>query len=77
MITITEKQQKHVTDTKSKPFGITPTDHMFLAEYKNGEWSNSRIVPFEDLSISPIAQYLHQMLPHVCLVPARLLSHGG
>jgi branched-chain amino acid aminotransferase len=59
MITITEKQQKHVTDTKSKPFGITPTDHMFLAEYKNGEWSNSRIVPFEDLSISPIAQCLH------------------
>ncbi|MBW7912508.1 MAG: aminotransferase class IV, partial [Taibaiella sp.] len=59
MITITEKQQKQVTDTKSKPFGITPTDHMFIAEYKNGEWSNSRIVPFEDLSISPIAQCLH------------------
>lgn len=59
MITITEKQQKQVTDTKSKPFGITPTDHMFVAEYKDGEWSNSRIVPFEDLSISPIAQCLH------------------
>lgn len=59
MITITEKQQKQVTDTKSKPFGITPTDHMFIAEYKDGEWSNSRIVPFEDLSISPIAQCLH------------------
>lgn len=59
MITITEKQDKQVKDTKSIPFGITPTDHMFIAEYKNGEWSNSRIVPFENLSMSPIALCLH------------------
>lgn len=59
MITITEKQKKQVTDTKSKPFGITPTDHMFIAEYKDGKWTNSRIVPYEHLSISPIAQALH------------------
>lgn len=59
MINITEKQEKQVKDTKSIPFGITPTDHMFIAEYKGGEWSNSRIVPFENLSMSPIALCLH------------------
>ncbi|MCB0697382.1 MAG: branched chain amino acid aminotransferase, partial [Chitinophagaceae bacterium] len=59
MITITEKEQKQVKDTKSIPFGITPTDHMFISEYSNGGWSNSRIVPFENLSMSPIALCLH------------------
>lgn len=59
MITITEKQDKQVKDTKSIPFGITPTDHMFIAEYTDGKWNNSRIVPFENLSMSPIALCLH------------------
>lgn len=59
MINITEKQGRKVKDTKSIPFGVTPTDHMFLSEYKNGEWSNSRIVPFENLHMSPLALCLH------------------
>lgn len=59
MISVTKKEQSEVKDTKSIPFGITPTDHMFIAEYANGEWSNSRIVPFENLSMSPIALCLH------------------
>lgn len=59
MITITEKQDKQVKDTSSIPFGITPTDHMFISEYKDGTWNNSRIVPFENLSMSPIALCLH------------------
>lgn len=59
MISITKKEQREVKDTKSIPFGITPTDHMFIAEYANGEWNNSRIVPFENLSMSPIALCLH------------------
>lgn len=59
MISITEKQEKKVIDTKSIPFGITPTDHMFVSEYKNGQWSNSQIIPFEHLSMSPFALCLH------------------
>lgn len=59
MITVTQKQDKQIKDTKSIPFGITPTDHMFISEYKNGEWSNSRIVPFQNLEMSPIALCLH------------------
>src|SRR5690606_37883187 len=30
-----------------------------IAEYKDGEWHNSRIVPFGDLTMSPIALCLH------------------
>lgn len=59
MISITEKKEKQIKDTKSIPFGITPTDHMFISEFKNGEWHNSRIVPFEHLSMSPNALCLH------------------
>ena len=59
MISITEKKEKQIKDTKSIPFGITPTDHMFIAEFKNGDWHNSRIVPFENLSMSPNALCLH------------------
>lgn len=28
------------------PFGKVFTDHMFIADYKNGEWNNFRIIPF-------------------------------
>ncbi|GAB4451990.1 MAG: branched-chain amino acid aminotransferase [Bacteroidia bacterium] len=28
------------------PFGKVFTDHMFIADYKDGEWKNFRIVPF-------------------------------
>lgn len=59
MINITEKKERQIIDTKSIPFGITPTDHMFLSEYKNGSWTNSRIVPYDNLTMSPIALCLH------------------
>lgn len=59
MISITEKKDKKVIDTSNIPFGITPTDHMFIAEYKNGTWNNSRIVPYDNLTMSPIALCLH------------------
>lgn len=40
-------------------FGIQPTDHIFLCEYKNGSWENPRIEPFHDLTLSPTALCLH------------------
>ncbi len=58
-ISISPQAKREVKDTKSIPFGVQPTEHMFIAEYKNGEWTNSRIVPFTDLTISPLALCLH------------------
>lgn len=58
-IAISPQTTRQVRETKSIPFGQQPTEHMFIAEYKNGEWHNSRIVPFTNLSISPIALCLH------------------
>lgn len=58
-ISITQQTEREVKETRSIPFGIQPTEHMFVAEYKNGNWHNSRIVPFDNLSLSPLALCLH------------------
>jgi branched-chain amino acid aminotransferase len=58
-IQITTHPERKVTDTKSIPFGKVPTEHMFMAEYKNGEWHNAQVTPFHDLTLSPLALCLH------------------
>lgn len=58
-ISINTQAERHVTDTKTLPFGKIPTEHMFIAEYKNGAWSNAQITPFHDLTMSPLALCLH------------------
>lgn len=58
-ISVTTQAERKVTDTKSLPFGKIPTEHMFVAEYKNGKWSNAQIVPFHDLTLSPLSLCLH------------------
>lgn len=58
-ISITTQAERKVTDTKSFPFGKIPTEHMFMAEYKNGEWHNAQVVPFHDLTLSPLALCFH------------------
>jgi branched-chain amino acid aminotransferase len=44
---------------ETSEFGKTPTDHMFLAEYHQGEWSNLRIEPFHPLELSPFNLSFH------------------
>src|ERR1700744_5039302 len=58
-IAITAHADRKVTDTKSIPFGKIPAEHMFIAEYKNGDWHNARITPFHNLEMSPMALCLH------------------
>lgn len=58
-ISIEVNTEREVKDTRSVPFGTVPTEHMFIAEYKDGQWSNARITPFGNLSMSPLALCLH------------------
>ncbi len=58
-IAITTQADRKVTETLSLPFGKQPSEHMFVAEYKEGKWNNARIVPFQDLVMSPFALCLH------------------
>jgi branched-chain amino acid aminotransferase len=58
-ISINSQQERKVTDTRSLPFGKIPTEHMFIAEYKDGEWQHAQVTPFHDLTLSPLALCLH------------------
>lgn len=40
-------------------FGNNPTDHIFIANYRNGGWEEARIEPFHQLTLSPLALCLH------------------
>lgn len=40
-------------------FGKAYADHMFVADYKNGQWQDLRVVPFGPLSLSPANSALH------------------
>ena len=46
-------------DFNNIPFGQVFSDHMFVADYDNGEWKDARIVPFGEFSIHPAAMVFH------------------
>ena len=52
------KKQKPLSDQLQ--FGKVFTDHMFIADYTEGQgWANHRIVPYEPLTIDPAAIIFH------------------
>ena len=58
-ITKTSASRLSQTDFNDLPFGKIFSDHMFVADYENGEWKNFQIVPYGDLSFSPAISVLH------------------
>jgi branched-chain amino acid aminotransferase len=44
------------TDLK---FGTTFSDHMLTIEYKMGAWQDPKIIPYQNISLSPAASSLH------------------
>ncbi len=58
-ITRTASSKIQNADLEKPQFGSVYSDHMFIADYKDGEWKDLRIVPYGDLSISPANTTLH------------------
>ncbi len=46
-------------DENNIPFGKLYSDHMFMADYKDGEWQDLRIEPYQNISVSPANTTLH------------------
>ena len=46
-------------DFKNLVFGRQFSDHMFVADYTDGEWHDARIVPFGNFEIHPATMALH------------------
>ncbi len=46
-------------DINNVPMGVAFTDHMFVCDYENGEWSSPRIEPLAMIPTHPAAMALH------------------
>jgi branched-chain amino acid aminotransferase len=57
--TLVSQSRLSELDMDNIQFGATYSDHMFVADYKDGSWNNARIEPFESFSISPAMSVLH------------------
>ncbi len=55
----TTSSRIHEMDMSDLSFAKTYSDHMFVADYDNGEWGNRRIIPFANLVLSPANATLH------------------
>lgn len=60
-MTITKAEQSRltVTDFSQLPFGKVFSDHMFIAEYDNGNWGNLQVLPYGPIPMSPAISALH------------------
>lgn len=48
-----------LVDFQNIQFGKTYSDHQFVADYKDGEWKNFKIEPYDTIKISPASPALH------------------
>ncbi len=55
----TDKSRLSQVDFHNLPFGKVFSDHMFVAEYRNGKWQNFRIEPYRTLQFTPAMIALH------------------
>lgn len=46
-------------DFNNLKFGQVMTDHMLVANYENGAWTDVSVVPYGDISVSPSMSALH------------------
>lgn len=54
-----KKSRLSSVDFSNLGFGAYISDHMVVADYKNGEWQEPRIVPYGELMMSPAILALH------------------
>ena len=57
-ITKTQNSRLKDIDFNNIPFGKYTSDHMFMMDYANGDWSDFRIVPYQNLQLDPQSKAL-------------------
>lgn len=58
-ITKTSNSIYNKIDFNNLQFGKQFSDHMFEADYYDGEWHNPRIVPFHNFDLHPATSFIH------------------
>lgn len=54
-----ERSRIQEVDFNHLPFGKHFSDHMFVADFIDGQWQNQAIVPFDNFTLSPALSSLH------------------
>jgi len=47
------------TDFSNLGFGKVFSDHMLVCDYANGAWQTPKIIPYQNLSLSPATNFIH------------------
>ncbi|MFZ4863586.1 branched-chain amino acid aminotransferase [Sphingobacterium sp. Mn56C] len=55
----TKQSRLSQVDFNNLQFGQIMSDHMLVAEYNNGQWTDLSLVPYGDITISPSLSALH------------------
>ena len=58
-VNLTQNSRLASLDFNNIPFGRTFSDHMFVADYINGEWTNLEVRPFGNLTLHPANMGIH------------------
>ena len=60
-IHIQKIKKSKISDVDMSDLGFCKyySDHMFICDYENGKWKNFKILPFQDINISPACTTLH------------------
>jgi len=58
-VELTKKSRLPEVDFSNLVFGHSISDHMFVADYLDGEWTSCRIVPYGPMLMSPAIMALH------------------
>jgi len=55
----TKSSKIHDVDFDNLSFGSVYSDHMLVCDYKNGEWSEPKVVPYQPITLDPSAKIFH------------------
>ena len=58
-VTKVAKSRLSQIDFGNIPFGKVYADHMFLADFRKGDWGNFRVQPYGHILVSPATPALH------------------
>jgi branched-chain amino acid aminotransferase len=58
-VTLTKNSRLSEVDFNNIQFGSICSDHMFVADYINGEWTNFEIKPLANMTVHPAIMSLH------------------
>lgn len=58
-ISRTPKSRLPGVDFNALPFGKVYADHMFMADFHNGDWGNFRVLPYGHIHVSPATPAIH------------------